>query len=77
MDKAKAPQDQYCASDSNYDPSIDIADASATPVRVSRLVCQNEIPISEAVIPEATDYVLSFCGLDFYERWRKSSNTLP
>ena len=34
-------------------------------------VCQHEIPSSEALIAEAVDYVVYFCGLDCYERWRK------
>ena len=33
-------------------------------------VCQHDVPVSEALIPEATDYVVYFCGLDCYERWR-------
>ena len=38
--------------------------------RVPCNVCQHEIPASEAVVAEATDYVVYFCGLDCYERWR-------
>lgn len=30
----------------------------------------HEISLSEAVVPEALDYVVHFCGLDCYERWR-------
>jgi hypothetical protein len=30
-----------------------------------------EIPISEAIIPEATEYVAHFCGVECYDRWRK------
>ena len=33
-------------------------------------VCQHEVPASEALVTEATDYVVYFCGLDCYERWR-------
>jgi hypothetical protein len=33
-------------------------------------VCQHEIPASEALFAEAVDYVVYFCGLDCYERWR-------
>ena len=43
------------------------------PVEVQRVrceVCRKEVPRSEAVVPEATDYVLYFCGLDCYERWK-------
>jgi len=41
--------------------------------RVPCNVCQHEDPASEALVAEATDYVVYFCGLDFYERWRKSA----
>jgi hypothetical protein len=34
-------------------------------------VCQHEVPSSEALLAEAVDYVVYFCGLDCYERWRK------
>ena len=39
-------------------------------VRVACEVCQKEVPRSEAVVPEATDYVLYVCGLDCYEKWK-------
>jgi hypothetical protein len=34
-------------------------------------VCEHEVPLSEAVVPEASDYMVHFCGLECYERWRK------
>jgi hypothetical protein len=37
-------------------------------------VCLKEIPRSEAKIEEASDYVLYFCGLDCYEKWREENN---
>jgi Domain of unknown function (DUF3330) len=46
---------------------------SASPDRVPCQVCQHDIPLSEAVVAEATDYVVYFCGLDCYERWRASN----
>lgn len=33
-------------------------------------VCLKEIPASEAKSAEAEDYVLYFCGLECYGRWR-------
>ena len=33
-------------------------------------VCMKEIPKSEAMVAEATDYVLHFCGLDCYSKWK-------
>ena len=33
-------------------------------------VCLREVPLSEAVSEEATDYVIFFFGLDCYGKWR-------
>jgi hypothetical protein len=33
--------------------------------------CMREIPISEAIVPEAVEYVAYFCGVDCYDKWRK------
>lgn len=38
--------------------------------RVPCDVCHQVIPLSEALVAEATDYVAFFCGLDCYDRWR-------
>jgi hypothetical protein len=38
--------------------------------RASCAVCEREVPLSEAVVPEASDYMAYFCGLECYERWR-------
>jgi len=37
---------------------------------VSCEVCLKEVPITEATIPEATDYFVHFCGLQCYEKWK-------
>ncbi len=34
-------------------------------------VCLKELPKNEALVPEATDYVMYFCGLDCHEKWQK------
>ena len=39
--------------------------------KVACSVCLKEVPVSEAVSEEATDYVVHFCGLDCYEKWKK------
>jgi hypothetical protein len=39
-------------------------------------VCQHEIPLSEAVVPEASDYVAYFCSLDCYAAWRARAAAL-
>ena len=38
--------------------------------QISCSVCQHEIPLSEAIVPEAADYVAYFCSLDCYAAWR-------
>lgn len=38
--------------------------------RVTCEICLKEVPISEAKVPEATDYVVHFCGLECYEKWK-------
>lgn len=46
------------------------------PIEVERVACEiclKEVPISEATVPEAMDYVLYFCGLDCYEQWKRQS----
>ena len=54
-----------------------VSKTTLEPVMPSRIpcnVCQHEIPISEAMVSEATDYVAYFCGLDCYDRWHESHN---
>lgn len=34
-------------------------------------MCLKEVPKSEAAVPEATDYVLYFCGLECYQQWKE------
>jgi len=52
----------------------DTADPTGLPNHVLCNTCQREVPLSEAVVPEATDYVVYFCGLDCYDRWRAQAN---
>ncbi|MCK5499601.1 MAG: DUF3330 domain-containing protein [Gammaproteobacteria bacterium] len=50
---------------------------SEKPIEIEKVpcnVCLKEIPRSEAEIEEASDYVLYFCGLDCYEKWREENN---
>jgi Domain of unknown function (DUF3330) len=47
------------------------------PLTVPCEVCLKEIPRSEAVNAEATDYVVHFCGLDCYRTWAASSADRP
>ncbi|CAN7752742.1 DUF3330 domain-containing protein [Cupriavidus necator] len=39
--------------------------------RVPCEVCMKEVPKSEAIVPEACDYVAYFCGLECYAQWRR------
>jgi hypothetical protein len=46
--------------------------AESIPVTLAPLscnVCEHEIPGSEAVVAEAVDYVLYFCGYDCFQQW--------
>jgi len=36
-------------------------------------VCGIEVPLDEAVVPEAMDQLTYLCGLDCYARWRATS----
>ena len=38
-------------------------------------VCLREVPISSAMSEEASDYVLHFCGLVCYEKWRSQQGS--
>jgi hypothetical protein len=43
-------------------------------------MCMKDIPISEAVVSEATGYVAHFCGVQCYGKWRNqpaTSKNLP
>ena len=43
------------------------------PIDVERIpceVCLREVPKSEAIVPEAAEYFVYFCGLDCYQRWK-------
>ena len=49
------------------------SDEPAEAIVVACDVCLREIPASEARNCEATDYVIYFCGLECYEKWRKQA----
>lgn len=48
--------------------------AAAGVGQVACQLCLREIPLTEAVMPEATDYVVYFCGLECYEKWKSLSD---
>ena len=37
-------------------------------------ICLKEVPLSEATVPEASDYFVHFCGIECYEKWKLLSN---
>lgn len=34
-------------------------------------VCLREVPVTEAIVAEAVDYVVNFCGLECYGIWKR------
>lgn len=44
--------------------------------KVSCKMCLKEIPKSEAKSAEAIDYVLYFCGLECYAKWKTESTRI-
>ena len=36
-------------------------------------ICMKEIPIDEANSFEAVDYVVHFCGLECFEKWKQNN----
>ena len=45
------------------------------PEHVSCDICMKEIPIDEANSFEAVDYVIHFCGLECFEKWKQQKQT--
>jgi hypothetical protein len=43
---------------------------SVEPEHIACEICLKEVPLSEAINPETEDYVVHFCGLDCYEKWK-------
>jgi hypothetical protein len=74
MSENTLPEDQNADSDSHSDATPKIAIGQLQLDRVSCAVCFREVPLSEAFVPEAIDYVIYFCGLDCYENWPGQSD---
>lgn len=47
--------------------------ADVPDVRIPCEICRKEIHISEALVAEAEDYVLYFCGIECFDQWRKQA----
>jgi len=43
------------------------------PEKVACEVCFKEIPLSEATSVKATDYIVYYCGLECYDKWKKQT----
>jgi hypothetical protein len=43
---------------------------------VSCEMCLKQVPVSGAIVSEAADYFVHFCGLECFERW-KSQRAVP
>jgi hypothetical protein len=54
---------------SNEDPEGDARPKA--PRRVTCATCRRELPADEALMPEAEEYALWFCGVDCYAEWRR------
>ena len=39
------------------------------------VICAIEVPLDEAVVPEAADFLVYLCGFDCYARWRQAAAT--
>lgn len=49
----------------------------ADAMQVACELCLREVPVSEAVVAEATDYFAYFCGPDCYEQWKHRGEAQP
>jgi Domain of unknown function (DUF3330) len=52
----------------------DASDAPDVRGHVVCNICRHDIPLSEAFVPEAVDYVVHFCGLDCFDLWLNRKN---
>jgi len=54
-------------------PASEISDRWREAASHVTCACGREVPLSEAVVPEASDYVAYYCGLDCYEQWHSQA----
>jgi hypothetical protein len=45
------------------------------PEHISCSICMKEIPIDEASSFEAVDYVIHFCGLECFDKWKEKKQS--
>lgn len=53
------------------DKNNDYADSGM----ISCEMCLKEVPVSEASIEEAADYVAYYCGLECYAQWKNQDKS--
>lgn len=44
--------------------------------RITCEICMKEVPVNEATVPEAADYIIYFCGLECYEKWKSQQEDI-
>ena len=49
--------------------------APKEPEHISCDICMKEVPIDEANSFEAVDYVIHFCGLECFEKWKQKNQS--
>jgi len=49
---------------------------SAEVEKISCQLCRKQVPLSEAKVAEAADYVAYFCGLECYAKWKRHSEQM-
>jgi len=42
--------------------------------RISCEICLKEVPLSESMVSEGTDYFVHFCGLDCFQAWQRQQD---
>ena len=65
--------DELSKVNSNFEKESEMIEQKkiAEPEKIACEVCFKEIPISEAKSVKATDYIMYYCGLDCYDKWKK------
>ena len=65
--------DELSKVNSNFEKESEMIEQKkiVEPEKIACEVCFKEIPISEAKSVKATDYIMYYCGLDCYDKWKK------
>jgi len=52
---------------------VNTTEAHGPQSRIQCSTCGCDIPWDEVVVPDATNYIVHFCGLDCYAEWRTAA----